>query len=297
MRSAPSPARNPTPPRSPALAEDLKALEDADPPLRRAQHQDVRGDPRHAAQDRRPAGLAGETDDAPAVRRAGGQARARWRCSDAPSIDPDDDMPLAGDLPIAEAAAARAPPRRRAERSPAEAAAEAAVAALGTDRRPRKPGRPRPLDVRRPLARASPGRSGTAAEPAMARAAMPACEAAQKLELDAAARSQARQPAARAGLRRARPQRDHAARARRARPAARNGETDAAKSDFIAAARRAAQAAAAEAEILKRNPDIAGPVRNMKLGDLFKSQAQADPDGRARPSWSRSPACSSARRS
>ena len=57
----------------------------------------------------------------------------------------------------------------------------------------------------------------------------------------------------------------------RAQPA-KSSETDAAKSDFIAAARRAAQAAAAEAEIMKRHPDIAGPVRNMKLGDLFRSK-------------------------
>ena len=40
-----------------------------------------------------------------------------------------------------------------------------------------------------------------------------------------------------------------------------HSETDAAKSDFIAAARRAAQAAAAEAEVLKRNSDIGGPVQ------------------------------------
>ena len=53
---------------------------------------------------------------------------------------------------------------------------------------------------------------------------------------------------------------------------AKNSETDAAKSDFIAAARRAAQAAAAEAEIMKRHPDIAGPVRNMKLGKLFSAK-------------------------
>ena len=42
------------------LADELKALEDADAPLRRAQLQDLRGDPRHASQDRRPHGLARE---------------------------------------------------------------------------------------------------------------------------------------------------------------------------------------------------------------------------------------------
>src|SRR5690606_14076002 len=46
----------------------------------------------------------------------------------------------------------------------------------------------------------------------------------------------------------------------------------AAKADFIAAARRAAQAAAAEAEILKRQSTIAGPVKALRLGDLLKSR-------------------------
>jgi localization factor PodJL len=52
-----------------------------------------------------------------------------------------------------------------------------------------------------------------------------------------------------------------------ARPAA-----DAAKSDFIAAARRAAQAAAAEAETLKRQSSLGGPAKGLRIGELFKAR-------------------------
>ncbi|MET3662887.1 peptidoglycan-binding protein [Aquamicrobium ahrensii] len=47
---------------------------------------------------------------------------------------------------------------------------------------------------------------------------------------------------------------------------------DAAKSDFIAAARRAAQAAAAEAETLKRQSSLGGPARSLRIGELFKAR-------------------------
>lgn len=57
----------------------------------------------------------------------------------------------------------------------------------------------------------------------------------------------------------------------RGQPAKRN-EPEAAKSDFIAAARRAAQAAAAEAETLKRQSNIGGPVKALRIGDLLKSR-------------------------
>lgn len=49
-------------------------------------------------------------------------------------------------------------------------------------------------------------------------------------------------------------------------------ETEAAKSDFIAAARRAAQAAAVEAETLKRQSSLGGPVKALRIGDLLKSR-------------------------
>ncbi|TJV75155.1 MAG: SEL1-like repeat protein, partial [Mesorhizobium sp.] len=53
---------------------------------------------------------------------------------------------------------------------------------------------------------------------------------------------------------------------------AKRSETDAAKSDFIAAARRAAQAAAAEADALKRQSTMTGPVKALRIGDLLKAR-------------------------
>jgi localization factor PodJL len=49
------------------------------------------------------------------------------------------------------------------------------------------------------------------------------------------------------------------------------GDSDAAKSDFIAAARRAAQAAAAEAETRKKGLDITGATTSSGLGRIFKN--------------------------
>src|SRR6185312_2655993 len=51
-----------------------------------------------------------------------------------------------------------------------------------------------------------------------------------------------------------------------------HSESEASKSDFIAAARRAAQAAAAEADALKRQSSITGPVRALRIGDLLKAR-------------------------
>ena len=190
----------------------------ADPALRRTQHQDLRSDPRHAAQDRRPAGLAGRAPPA-GLRRAAdaGGRRARWRCATRLRSTPDDDMPLMAD------AATRAPSQRRCatsapvKRSPAEAAAAAAVAALDNDEAGRA-AEPRGRSMFGGLSRAFAGKKERA-EPAMTEPpSLPGMDAqAPTLDLDAAARSQARQPAARAGFRHARPQRDHAARARRTR--------------------------------------------------------------------------------
>ncbi|TIW61557.1 MAG: peptidoglycan-binding protein, partial [Mesorhizobium sp.] len=53
---------------------------------------------------------------------------------------------------------------------------------------------------------------------------------------------------------------------------ARPSDSDAAKSDFIAAARRAAQAAAAEADALKRQSTMKGPVKALRIGDLLKAK-------------------------
>lgn len=51
-----------------------------------------------------------------------------------------------------------------------------------------------------------------------------------------------------------------------------HSESEASKSDFIAAARRAAQAAAAEADALKRQSSLTGPVRALRIGDLLKAR-------------------------
>lgn len=55
-----------------------------------------------------------------------------------------------------------------------------------------------------------------------------------------------------------------------ARPAA-----DTARSDFIAAARRAAQAAAAEAETLKRQTSLGGPAKGLRIGELFRARRKS----------------------
>ncbi|MEQ1941961.1 peptidoglycan-binding protein [Mesorhizobium sp. VNQ89] len=55
-------------------------------------------------------------------------------------------------------------------------------------------------------------------------------------------------------------------------PVVRHSETDAGKSDFIAAARRAAQAAAAEADVKKRKSDVGSPVKALRIGDMLKSR-------------------------
>ena len=188
---------------------------------------------------------------------------------DAPSIAPDEDMRMA-EVP------ARPQPGEAREaapvlRSPAEAAAEAAVAALDTDKAVEPV--PRGRSLFGGLSRVFGGKKQRT-EPTMTEepslpgmeAQAPTLDLEQPLDPKLANRPLepgSGTPDLNAIMRRVRDE--------RAQPA-KSGETDAAKSDFIAAARRAAQAAAAEAEIMKRHPDITGPVRNMKLGSLFSSK-------------------------
>ena len=235
----------------------------ADAPLRRAQRQDLRSHPRHADQDRRPAGRAGyaepdRTSRTSSMRAAPVMQRSprrklddRRRCR---SIDPD-----AADLRRAGAAASERLERSaglRMDRTPAAPPAEAAVARRQGARPDAAADGDRPAARSRCSAalRARLQRQEATAPPMPAAAGRTPTprHAEPKLDLDQPLDPQARQPAARARLRRARSQRDHEAGARRARPAGKGSEADAAKSDFIAAARRAAQAAAAEAEVLKR---------------------------------------------
>ena len=58
----------------------------------------------------------------------------------------------------------------------------------------------------------------------------------------------------------------------RSQPAKAGMPKDVGGADFIAAARRHAQAAAAEAEILKKQAKVEGPVKALRIGDLFKAR-------------------------
>lgn len=183
---------------------------------------------------------------------------------DTPSIEPDEEMHLAGDLP------AKPFGREMPRRSPAEAAAEAAIAAMGEDKNAEPAGRVR--SMLGGLSRAFSGKKDAEqakTEPSL----LPGMEGeAQNLDLDQPIDPKIANrplepgsgtPDLNAIMRRVRDQRPQSPR---------GGEGDAAKSDFIAAARRAAQAAAAEAEAAKRHPDLAGPARNLSIGNLFRSK-------------------------
>lgn len=197
-------------------------------------------------------------------RHAAAAIPAKLALKDAPSIAPGEDIQIESDL--------QAPPRSRdlPKRSPAEAAAEAAVAALGEDPSA-EPSGSRVRSMFGGLSRAFSGRKEQ--EPAKTEPSLPGMESeAPKLELDQPLdpkiANQPLEPGSGAPdlnaiMRRVRDQRS---------PPLRNGDSDAAKSDFIAAARRAAQAAAAEAELAKRHPDLVGATRNLKIGGLFRSK-------------------------
>jgi localization factor PodJL len=154
-------------------------------------------------------------------------------------------------------------------RSPAEAAAEAAVAALGSDETA-EVGSSR---VRSMLGGISRAFSKKEQEPAKADPSLTDLESdAAKLELDQPLDPKIANrplepgsgaPDLNAIMRRVRDERGQPQR---------NGDSDAAKSDFIAAARRAAQAAAAEADMMKRHPEHGRPTGNVTIGKLFRSK-------------------------
>ncbi len=164
-------------------------------------------------------------------------------------------------------------PRTSVERSPAQAAAAAAVAALGADHaaEPEQGGRVR--SMLGSLTRAFGGKKEEPLPPlAGSTAPEPATDAAPSVDLDAPLDPKLANrplepgsgaPDLNAIMKRVRDERGQPVR---------HSETDAAKSDFIAAARRAAQAAAAEAEVQKRKSDIGRPVKALRIGDLLKSR-------------------------
>jgi localization factor PodJL len=188
----------------------------------------------------------------------------------APSIEPTEE----GSLDEAETSADLLT-RNRAEpavtRSPAEAAAAAAVAAMSTDTSAETEPGGRVRSMLGGLSRAfgakrenedlpRPGLEAPAME-------MPTPHVDLDEPLDPKLANRPLEPGSGAPdlsaiMKRVRDERGQPARA---------SENDAAKSDFIAAARRAAQAAAAEAEILKKNSESEVSSR-LKLGSLFRSK-------------------------
>ncbi|MCX7306205.1 MAG: peptidoglycan-binding protein [Hyphomicrobiales bacterium] len=187
---------------------------------------------------------------------------------DAPSIDADDDF-VFDEPEIATPA-----PRAIVERTPAQAAAAAAIAALGSDHAAepeQAPGRVR--SMLGGLTRAFGGKK-EAKEPELAGSSLPEPEMdiAPSVDLDAPLDPKLANrplepgsgaPDLNAIMKRVRDERS---------PTGRATDTDAGKADFIAAARRAAQAAAAESDVLKRKSDVGNPVKALRLGDLLKSR-------------------------
>ena len=209
-------------------------------------------------------------------------ARRSKMAVDAPSMDIDHPMPLTGDMADLDGRAAailRNEPGSRNEpvmrsdpgtRSPAEAAAAAAMAALSSDTIAEKSeqagGR---KSLFGGLARAFKGKK-EADIPPLAGSAPTASIPSVDLDepLDPKMANRPLEPGSGAPDLNAIMKRVRDERGQPAKPS----ETDAAKSDFIAAARRAAQAAAAEADALKRQSTMTGPVKALRIGDLLKAR-------------------------
>ncbi|MDG4883545.1 peptidoglycan-binding protein [Mesorhizobium sp. WSM4884] len=220
-------------------------------------------------------------DPQPGAKRA---ARAgKIAVQDAPSMDIDQPLPLAGDIDDLDTRATsilrnepvtRSEPAARGEpgpRTPAEAAAAAAMAALGSDaigEKAEKTGRKKSMFSG--LARAFRGKKDEGTPPLAGSASagdVPTVDIDEPLDPKAANRPLepgSGAPDLNAIMKRVRDERG-------GQPAKRS-ETDTAKSDFIAAARRAAQAAAAEADALKRQSTMTGPVKALRIGDLLKAR-------------------------
>jgi len=202
------------------------------------------------------------------LERDGSEPPHKIEVRNAPSIDGDEAFDSEQDLPPPPA------PRLIVERTPAQAAAAAAMAALGSDH-PAEPeqGTSRVRSMLGGLARAFGGKK-EAKEPELAGSSLPEPEidTAPHVDLEAPLDPKLANrplepgsgaPDLNAIMKRVRDERS---------PSGRASEADAGKADFIAAARRAAQAAAAEADVLKRKSDVGSPVKALRLGDLLKSR-------------------------
>ncbi|UVK54969.1 SEL1-like repeat protein [Mesorhizobium sp. AR02] len=194
---------------------------------------------------------------------------------EAPSLDIDEPMPLTGDMADLDGRAAaimRNEQGARSDlgtRSPAEAAAAAAIAALGSDTIAEKDQPAGRKSMFGGLARAFKGKKA-ADVPPLAGSAPSADIPSVDLDepLDPKVANRPLEPGSGAPDLNAIMKRVRDERGQPAKPS----ESDAAKSDFIAAARRAAQAAAAEADALKRQSTVKGPVKALRIGDLLKAR-------------------------
>ncbi|RWD05380.1 MAG: peptidoglycan-binding protein [Mesorhizobium sp.] len=212
-------------------------------------------------------------DPQPASKR--GSRGSKIAVQDAPSMDIDQPLPLAGDIADLDTRAAailRNEPVARDEpapRSPAEAAAAAAMAALGSDTIAEKGEKAGKKSMFGGLARAFRGKKQADTPPLAGSAPevdAPSVDIDQPLDPKLANRPLepgSGAPDLSAIMKRVRDERS---------PPVKRSESDAAKSDFIAAARRAAQAAAAEADALKRQSTMGGPVKALRIGDLLKAR-------------------------
>jgi localization factor PodJL len=187
---------------------------------------------------------------------------------EAPTLDLDEPLPLPDETSASEDLVAAVMRGEVPVRTPAEAAAEAAREAAGADLTVEKEtGRKKSLFGG--LARAFKSRKDPDAPPLAGSAPVaetPSVDPGEPIEpafINRPLEPGSGAPDLSAIMKRVRDE--------RGQPAKRH-ETETAKSDFIAAARRAAQAAAAEAETLKRQSTIGGPVKALRLGDLLKAR-------------------------
>lgn len=196
------------------------------------------------------------------------ETTAKITVHEAPTLDLDEPLPLSETDDEHEELVAAVMRGDGPVRTPAEAAADAAKAAAGGQTAGEKEqGRKKSLFGG--IARAFKGRKNSDA-PALAGlepvAELPGLDPEQELEpalINRPLEPGSGAPDLSAIMKRVRDE--------RGTPEKRQ-ETEAAKSDFIAAARRAAQAAAVEAETLKRQSTIGGPVKALRIGDLLKAR-------------------------
>ncbi|RWC32916.1 MAG: peptidoglycan-binding protein [Mesorhizobium sp.] len=189
---------------------------------------------------------------------------------DAPSMDIDQPLPLTGDMADLDSRANAIMRNEPDPRTPAEAAAAAAMAALGSDTVTEKSEQPGGRkSILGGLARAFKGKKEADVPPLAGSAPdveIPSADLDEPLDPKVANRPLepgSGPPDLNAIMKRVRDERG---------PPVRAGNPDASKSDFIAAARRAAQAAAAEADALKRQSTMSGPVKALRIGDLLKAR-------------------------